>query len=132
MYRRSREARCRRPIFSSSLRSRSASSAVDPGQQDDWSVRMDLRSLPAPLGKRSWYPQPDSFSAGAWLPLGTSRLHLVGPFSPSTEHFSKLEESVSDSNALSRYEEATSFIASVENPKVRAALEYALATVLAR
>lgn len=39
---------------------------------------------------------------------------------------------MSENNAVSGYEEATRFIASVQNPKVRAALEYALATVMMR
>lgn len=36
------------------------------------------------------------------------------------------------SDLACRYEEATRFIASIHNPKVRAALEYALTTVILR
>lgn len=39
---------------------------------------------------------------------------------------------MSESNAMSRFEEATRFVASVQNPKVRSALEYALTTVIVR
>lgn len=39
---------------------------------------------------------------------------------------------MSDVNPVSRYEDATSFIASMQDPKLRAVLEYALATVLMR
>lgn len=39
---------------------------------------------------------------------------------------------MSESNAMSRFEEAGRFVASVQNLKVRAALEYALTTVIAR
>ena len=36
------------------------------------------------------------------------------------------------SHAVSRYDDATKFIASIQEPKLRAALEYALTTVLMR
>jgi hypothetical protein len=39
---------------------------------------------------------------------------------------------MTDSNTVCRYEEATELIASTQDPKVRAALEYALTTVIVR
>ena len=39
---------------------------------------------------------------------------------------------MNENRSVGRYEDATNFIASVHDPKVRAALEYALSTVLMR
>lgn len=39
---------------------------------------------------------------------------------------------MSEAHSVSRYEDATKFIESVQEPKLRAALEYALTTVLMR
>src|SRR5690348_7733935 len=75
---------------------------------------------------------PGSFFVGASSPLATSRSDLVVSSNQSTRHLANYRSPMSENNAVSRYEEATRFIASVESPKVRAALEYALATVMMR